>query len=839
MKYTRGVLFFIVRFWVSGVFGQTSGPTIVTQPMDVSIVQGGTISLSVTATASSAISYQWRIGGTPILGATSATYTINNAHPLDGGYYSVVVAAGGILVTSSAALVVVWAPPVITSAFPSNFLMVAGQTYPSSGGGGSPTLSLSSTGSVPLTVQWYKGGSPLGTATTSYNPGFIAYNFLPAKASDAGDYSVALTNQVGSVTSSVCHVSVVDPLVIVTQPVSTTVLPGATATLSVVATGPGPISYQWYGYYGAIAGATSSVLSFPNLQPGIPQNYYVKVTNPYQQISSNTVSLAAQAAPVITQQPPSTLTVVNNSNYARNTLKVLYTGSPMFNIQWYKNGLPISSPGGTGTTNGLETDYYWFSLTYADAGDYSVTISNESGSVTSNVSHVSVIAPLAITQQPATQTAPVGSTIFLSVVTNAGVSPLTYQWYRWPDIIAGETSATLTLSKLQPSQNGSYYVTVRDEVQSVTSDWADIKVGAGATAPAFTLQPSGVTVNPGVSVELSSVASGNPNPTFQWYKNGKLISGATSRLLDFASIQFTDTGDYTVVATNSAGSVTSQIAHIAVVEAPSSRVIALSTRAYAGAGDDTLITGFAIAGAQPKKVLIRAVGPTLATFGISNTMNDPQVQVLNSTNQVVAANDNWGASSNLAELTAAMQSTGVFALQANSKDAALVTTLSPGNYTAMLTSSDGGNGNAIAEIYEADGKGSTKLVAISSRAKITSTGNSATAGLVVSGSAAKKLLIRAVGPALSKYGVVNALANPKLTLKDSEQQIVATNIGWQTNSNGSNLANAAASSGAAPLQDGSKDSALLVTLQPGLYTAIAESTDGGTGVVLIEVYEVP
>lgn len=213
--------------------------------------------------------------------------------------------------------------------------------------------------------------------------------------------------------------------------------------------------------------------------------------------------------------------------------------------------------------------------------------------------------------------------------------------------------------------------------------------------------------------------------------------------------------------------------------------------------------------------------------------------VFDSSGQVIASNQGWSISSNLVELKASMSAVGAFSLPSDSKDAALLATFQPGSYTVQVSGSDGGAGVALVEIYEADGATLSKLINLSTRVKVTSDSSVVISGIVVSGLAPKKLLIRAVGPTLSNFGLTNALANPKLRIVDSANQEVASNDDWQSNANVSDITSVAAAVGAFVLPDNSKDAALLVTLQPGAYTALVESADGTPGVTLVEVYEAP
>jgi uncharacterized repeat protein (TIGR03806 family) len=273
---------------------------------------------------------------------------------------------------------------------------------------------------------------------------------------------------------------------------------------------------------------------------------------------------------------------------------------------------------------------------------------------------------------------------------------------------------------------------------------------------------------------------------------------------------------------------------------PPSRIINLAARAQAGAAD-ALIAGFVIPPGASKSVLIRAIGPALAAapFNLAGTLPDPVLTLLgpDSTTRVAAANDNWNAGD-----AAAFAAAGAFALPPASRDAALIATLSPGSYTAQVGGAGSGSGVALVEIYDLDpaGGGGGRLVNTAVRAQVGTGANVLIPGLAVSGGAEKTVLIRAVGPGISAapFNVPGALANPVITLFAGTQG-VATNTGWNSATNAAAIRSAGNLVGAFPLAEGSRDSALLVTLSPGPYTIQVSGANNTTGVALVEVYEVP
>lgn len=350
-------------------------------------------------------------------------------------------------------------------------------------------------------------------------------------------------------------------------------------------------------------------------------------------------------------------------------------------------------------------------------------------------------------------------------------------------------------------------------------------------APAITIPPQGAMVSFGHSVPLAVSVIGSAPFTYQWKLNGNVIPGATS-----ATYAATLSGSYTVVVTNTAGSVTS---NPAVVTA-ANRLANISTRAQVGTNSNVEIAGFVLSGlaGTTKQVLIRAIGPGLGQFSVPDPLAQPILTVYDSHSTVVATNTGWNTNSNAVQIATIAASIGAFALQLNSADSAVLLDLAPGAYTAVIAGANGSTGVALAEVYEVS-TDSSQLINISTRATVGTNATVMIAGLLVSGTQPCNLLIRAAGPALSQFGIAGLLPQPTLIVTTSNGQTVATNTGWGTNPNASQIATATASVGAFPWQAGSADSALLLTLQPGSYTAIVSGVGGTSGIALVEVYQAP
>jgi hypothetical protein len=274
---------------------------------------------------------------------------------------------------------------------------------------------------------------------------------------------------------------------------------------------------------------------------------------------------------------------------------------------------------------------------------------------------------------------------------------------------------------------------------------------------------------------------------------------------------------------------------------PAGRLVNLSTRAQVGP-DAALIAGFVVAGTAPKPFLVRAVGPSLAQFGVPGPLADPVFglhAVIDGRATQLFANDNWEDGGQGPAVAAAAAKTGAFPLPASSRDAALVTAVTPRPHTAVVAGAGGTTGIALAEIYDAASDDpATRLVNLSSRAFVGTGANALTPGLVIGGDGPVRLLLRAVGPALVPLGVPGALLRPSLTLFSGNTPLAA-NTGWTSGGLGADLRGAALAAGAFALPERSADSALLVTLAPGAYTLRVTGAGDTTGEALVEVYLVP
>ena len=518
------------------------------------------------------------------------------------------------------------------------------------------------------------------------------------------------------------------------------------------------------------------------------------------------------------------------------TFSVVAEGTGPFIYQWRKDGAVLT--GATAATLRL------VNVTVAQAGNYSVTVSNTQGTTTSNAAALTVNSPLTLTSNPVSRTAAIGDTLapaFSVTATAASGVTLSYQWRKDGLNIPGATSAILVLTAIKATDFGTYSVTITSPTGTLTSTGAVLSRAADPVeAPVITRDPANVTINLGSSLILSVAATGSPAPTYQWQFNGASIPGANAATLVLTDVIAAQAGTYNVVATNSGGSATSKSATVAT-SSGFGRQRSISTRGYVGTGGDILIPGFFIAGNGTKRLLIRAAGPALDAFGVPGVLADPQLAVFKE-RTLLLDNDDWSADpSKAAVVTFFCNSVGAFPFAGGSKDAALVISLEPGAYTIQVSGVGNTTGTAIVEVYDLDEADANKsrLANLATRALVQAGAGPLISGFVVQGAVAKAVLIRATGPALAGFGVTGTLAQPKLTLFDDQRRPILENTGWESSGVSDQIIAASQSVGAFGLTRGTADSVILAVLPPGGYTAQVIGADGGSGVTLVEVYELP
>ncbi|HND60968.1 MAG TPA: immunoglobulin domain-containing protein [Opitutaceae bacterium] len=819
-------------------------PTITSQPASGLFIAGGSFRLSVNASGN-LLSYQWRRNGTPLAGQNSSLLVLSGLTSADSGAkYDVVVSNAAGSVTSAAATLQLSTgktPQTIT------FNGVADVTY----GSKAPTVTATASSGLAPTFSIVSGPASIsGGVLTITGAGTVV-----VRASQAGDATFdpapdvdrSFTVYKASATVTLSNLSQVangSP-----RPVSVTTNPPGLNTV---------VTYNGQVTAPSLAGTYSVSAS---------------VNDPlYQGYASGTLVIVGSgggggggggnSAPTIVTQPSSQAVTVGGTA----VFSVGASGTPAPTYQWRRNGSPLA--GQTGSTLTLS------GVTLSDSGAvFDVVVSNTVGSVTSSGATL-IVSPAALPGR-----------VFFGTLGSGGRFALYVR-----------SSGEATLVGYLPNGRGSFVVkfTVGADGSFSTSLPAGsgggvtgLSVGGGlARGNATSLPLSGSISGGSLSGTISSTgesmsgtaepASGPTAALAGLYEapvinsaNGTLyfvvgssgaVMGASTDSGNTTAAQGTigadgaftlGLGGATVQGSINAGSgaVSGQVTAngsapgsfggVSATTTHTDRLVNISTRGLVGDGDKAMIAGFVISGSQSKSVLVRASGPTLTGYGLSGAMDDPVLKIYRG-QDVILSNDNWSTSADASLIASTAARVGGFAQQSGSKDAALITSLTPGVYSAQVTRADGSaTGVALVEVYDASvapGAEVQKVINISTRGEVGTGEKIMIAGFVVSGNAPKRVLIRAVGPTLGGYGVTGTLADPLLKLYQGET-VIASNDDWGTI--GSAASDAAALVGAFPLNSGSKDAALLLTLAPGVYSAQVSGVGGTTGVALIEVYEVP
>jgi hypothetical protein len=267
----------------------------------------------------------------------------------------------------------------------------------------------------------------------------------------------------------------------------------------------------------------------------------------------------------------------------------------------------------------------------------------------------------------------------------------------------------------------------------------------------------------------------------------------------------------------------------------------ISTRAFVQTGNNVMIGGFIIEGSEPKTVIVRTIGPELTRFGVPNALADPTLELHNRAGTLIASNNNWQTTVIGGVITSdqvsMIQDSGHAPTQPS--ESAIIATLQPGNYTAIVRGVSNTVGVALVEVYDLSTDTASILGNISTRSFVQTGNDVMIGGFIVEGSGPKTVIVRAIGPELTRFGVPNPLADPALDLHNGAGALIASNNNWQTTViDGiitSDQVSAIQSSGHAPTQP--SESAIIATLQPGNYTAIVRGVNNSVGVALVEVYD--
>jgi len=254
----------------------------------------------------------------------------------------------------------------------------------------------------------------------------------------------------------------------------------------------------------------------------------------------------------------------------------------------------------------------------------------------------------------------------------------------------------------------------------------------------------------------------------------------------------------------------------------------ISTRASAGTGQNVLIGGFILGqGDGPKRVIVRAIGPSLAAAGVTGALADPSLQLVDSTGQVLATNDDWMSGTQAQEIIETKLAPG------DPKESAIIASLGPGAYTATVYGAQGTQNIALVEVFDLDAGTPSQLVNISTRGYVATGEGVMIAGTIIGGTEAETLVLRGLGPSIAAgpAPIDDPLPNPMLVLVDGQGTTLVTNNDWQDTQAADIL-----DTGLAPTD--AREAGILTTLAPGNYTTLLFDADGAIGVGLLEIYNI-
>lgn len=418
-------------------------------------------------------------------------------------------------------------------------------------------------GTGPFTYQWRKDDTDI--------PGQIgsAINLSSVDADNAGDYSVRVSSEYGTLTSQAATLSVTLIPRITAQPTNTSTVLGSSASFSVTATGTPPLTYQWFLNGGPVPDSNTPDLTILDTSLEDAGEYTVTVTNAAGSDTSQGRTLTVNSPPSITVQPEATQNVPTGSTA---TLSVVAEGTAPLNYQWYSGAAPdTSNPVATGAS--FETP------ALVSNASYWVAVSNTFGSINSITANMIVGSPPVITTQPVGGDFEVGDAILLEI-SYTGNNPITFEWLSGGTALENETADQLLINPAGLGDSGSYQVRLTNDFGEAVSDPASVSVSE-RMAPVVSAESGGGVVAPGDPATFSVNASGSNPLTLQWFKDGQAIPGANEEEYQIAAAFASDSGDYFCRVSNDVGTVDSDPITLAVVTPPTIDFI----------GEDPIATG--------------------------------------------------------------------------------------------------------------------------------------------------------------------------------------------------------------------------------------------------------
>lgn len=760
-------------------------------------------------------------GGAIPTGMTLARTGDLGGSPTTGGVFNFAITvtdAGGATRTQTYSITVIPPVQITTLALPDAGLNASGYFFnvDSIGGAGNKVFTVTA-GSLPFGLTLDPSGAISGTPILAGSFTFTITATDPAGSSDSKTYTIVIGGPV-----SITTVALAGGAVNQTNYSQTVTASGGTGFKSFTVTAGSLPPGLTLSSNGLLSGTPSSAGTF---------TFTIGATDQLGESTTRSFTIVINAALGIS---PATLPDLPlNLAYSQTFTSSGGTGSKTFAVTSgaLPAGLSLSAEGVLSGTPGTAGSY-----------TFTITATDAAGAAFAQAYTVVVGGPIAIS--PATLTAPIINTpgFTTTLTASGGTGARTFA------VTAGALPTGLTLSSTgvlsgTATAAGTYNFTVTaTDAAGVTGERAYTLVVAPPVMQPQTITFGTLANRVATSGPITLSATSSSGLPVSYTVTGPAVLNGTTLTLTGAA------GVVTVTATqagNSAFNPATSVTQTFTVT-PADRLVNLSARvAISPDPNRQLIAGFVVAGTQPKRVLLRAVGPGLTAFGVTGALVNPRLQVFDSSNRVILENDDWSG----ADTAAAFTQVGAFPLAAGSRDAALLTTLQPGSYTMQVTAGNE-TGSALAEVYDASanpGGETQRLVNISTRGNVDPGDGVLIGGFAISGVTPKRVLIRGIGPTLGAFGVGGTLADPRLGVY-SGANLIAQNDDWsqptalnplQPVATAAEVAAAAQAVGAFALAAGSRDSAVLVTLSPGSYTAQVSSGGTTSGVAIVEVYEVP
>jgi len=624
------------------------------------------------------------------------------------------------------------------------------------------------------------------------------------------------------------------PPAIMTQPASVTANLGSTVSLTVVVTGTPAPTYQWKHNGLPIPGATASTYTISRVGTSDKGYYQVVATNSNGSVTSAAAFvLVKPAVPQVLNTgqvaPAQPADLTGAIAFAGGNNHVLALKADGTVVAWYK------------TTGGLQ---------YGQA-DVPVGLNHVVAVSAFGFHSLALKADGTVAIWGNGETLPAGGLSNVVAIAAGGYHSLALKGDG--TVVAWSTSGAMPNGQsIVPAGLNNVVAVAAGWIHSLALKADGTVVAWGSNADGQTTVPAGlsnvVAIAAGYNHSLALKADGT---VVAWgsNSNGQIsvpaglnnVVAITAGWLDSQALK----ADGSLSAWGSVPSTLSTASHVVALssgdaffvlrdasqDAATTRLVGLSDRQNVGTGAAVLFGAFTVEGTQPKTMLLRAVGPTLATYYVTGVLADPQLAVYDASGALVASNDDWGGT---AELLAAFQQIGTFALPSTSKDAAILATFAPGTYTIKCIGANNSTGIALLEVYDADSN--PRLVYLSTRANVGTGDNILIGGFIVSGTGSSQYLIRAVGA--STINSAGMLGNPTLSVYSPGNTLIANNDDWGNATSAPDIATAAQTVGAQPLMGNGHDSALLLTLNPGGYTAQVSGVGNTTGIALVEIFAV-